>query len=110
MGMQEQGIRLDLDLGDDHWLGWLDTGDDPPQHCGAVIGHLKLDGSVCEGSVQWAPTKFAREHPDRLTENERNRPRWTLETVADAKITLSPSLVCHCGDHGFIRNGTWVRA
>jgi hypothetical protein len=25
-------------------------------------------------------------------------------------LTVSPSLLCHCGDHGFIREGRWVRA
>jgi hypothetical protein len=25
-------------------------------------------------------------------------------------LTVAPSLACHCGDHGFIQNGRWVRA
>jgi hypothetical protein len=29
----------------------------------------------------------------------------------EATLTLSPSLLCmRCGDHGFIRNGKWVKA
>jgi len=25
-------------------------------------------------------------------------------------LTISPSVLCSCGDHGFIREGRWVRA
>jgi hypothetical protein len=35
-------------------------------------------------------------------------PRWTVE--AWEPLTLSPSLLCGCGHHGFVRNGAWVPA
>ena len=36
------------------------------------------------------------------------RARWTL--VAYDPLTVAPSLLCACGDHGFIRDGKWVPA
>lgn len=33
---------------------------------------------------------------------------WTLESRDP--LTISPSLACSCGDHGFIRGGQWVPA
>lgn len=30
---------------------------------------------------------------------------WTVEKLDP--LTLSPSLLCSCGDHGFIREGRW---
>jgi hypothetical protein len=36
-------------------------------------------------------------------------PLWTVESTDP--LTLSPSLLCRaCGNHGWIRNGTWVPA
>lgn len=33
---------------------------------------------------------------------------WQVQSLEP--LTVSPSLLCHCGDHGFIQNGRWVRA
>lgn len=35
-------------------------------------------------------------------------PFWTVESWDP--LTLSPSLLCHCSDHGFIKEGKWVPA
>jgi len=35
-------------------------------------------------------------------------PLWTLESMEP--LTLSPSILCGCGHHGFVRNGKWVGA
>lgn len=35
-------------------------------------------------------------------------PRWTVESWEP--LTLSPSILCSCGNHGFIRDGRWVPA
>jgi hypothetical protein len=40
--------------------------------------------------------------------NPVNAPTWTLESRDP--MTLSPSLLCGCGHHGFIRDGKWVPA
>lgn len=34
-----------------------------------------------------------------------NRPLWQVESWDP--LTLSPSILCDCGNHGFIRNGRW---
>lgn len=39
-------------------------------------------------------------------ELEPGRPKWTVESWEP--LTLSPSILCACGDHGFIRDGRWV--
>lgn len=63
--------------------------------------HLKADGTWCKGFIDfkggtWAPI-FG---PDK---------GWDL--IQLEPLTLSPSLLCRaCGDHGFIRNGKWVKA
>jgi hypothetical protein len=100
-----------IDLGDGHSLEWVEWAPDPelnPQyadlpleefHHGAIVTHVKANG-VCEGAITF--------------DSERSRrssfagPRWTVEQRDP--LTLSPSLKCHCGDHGFIREGKWVRA
>ena len=35
-------------------------------------------------------------------------PKWTVEQMEP--LTISPSVACDCGDHGFIREGRWVSA
>ena len=37
-----------------------------------------------------------------------DRPAWNVHSRDP--LTLSPSLLCHCGDHGFIQQGRWVPA
>jgi hypothetical protein len=34
--------------------------------------------------------------------------KWQVESLDP--VTLSPSLLCPCGHHGFIRNGRWEPA
>lgn len=100
--------EFDLDLGDKHWLQFWSwnarVSSDPegptrgqPWH-GAIVVHEKDDGKMCEGSVTWEPGH----QPDSRT--------WDIEGEPGEHMTLSPSLLCHCGDHGYIRDGKWVRA
>ena len=35
-------------------------------------------------------------------------PWWTVES--EEPLTLTPSIACECGLHGFIRDGRWVAA
>lgn len=104
----------DLDLGDGHWLDWSVYKD---EICGGIISHVKSDelkakqlaqyGNQpwierhCEGAFTISGTKWNQAEPDRAN--------WTL-SGGYQKPTLSPSFLCHCGDHGFIREGKWVRA
>ena len=32
------------------------------------------------------------------------------ELISTDPLTISPSLLCRCGDHGFIREGRWIPA
>lgn len=97
----EEG-RFVADLGDDHWLlSWYVTADGAvpgvdratEEREGAIVLHRQANGHFCPGTVWFRPG---------------TRPSWTVESWDP--LTISPSLLCHCGDHGFIREGKWVRA
>jgi hypothetical protein len=96
------GRDPDLDIGTNHYLNWLQTGDETHEICGALLLHLDPQGNLCVGSFSWAPTKYEREHP------EISRIHWELMGQVGPQLTISPSLLCSCGDHGFITNGKWV--
>ena len=121
--MTEQGPprRVDLDLGDGHTLrffGWAPDRDLNPQYegiadeerSGAIVGHTRPDtGAYCESAITFDTPAMRAVMPD--------RPKWTVESWEP--LTLTPSLQCFgrpddfcsaCGDHGFIRQGRWVRA
>lgn len=99
----------DVDLGLDHqlwWIGWWPDRRYNPQFEGipdepryaAYIVHKKPDGSKCAGCV-------TLDHPTHVTLAGL---KWKIESMDP--LTLSPSLLCACGDHGFIREGRWVPA
>jgi Family of unknown function (DUF6527) len=92
--------HFDLELGDGHWLAWS-TYDG--ERCGAIIYHLdpKSETGFCSAAFTIAGTKICAVMLD--------RPVWKFSGTWDIP-TLAPSFVCHCGDHGFVRNGLWVRA
>ncbi len=67
----------------------------------AIVDHPKPDGTPCLGAcVHFDTEEVRRVFPNNL--------RWTVESWDP--LTLSPSLLCSCGDHGFIREGRWVPA
>ena len=107
----------DIDLGDDHYLNfvswapddlpanrkWLGIPEGPlpsVEKFGATIRHYKPDGQMCEGCIT-----FDGDWQRRVCKPEE---LWTVENWEP--LTASPSLLCACGDHGFIRSGKWVRA
>ena len=92
-----QAAMLDtLDLGDAHVLTFVSY---DANRIGATIAHKKPDGSDCGGWLPFAGRAFA---PGEIA-------AWTVE--CDEPLTLSPSVLCRiCGDHGFVRNGRWIRA
>lgn len=77
---------------------------------GAIVRHrvgpngpgMPADQSTgwCEGVITFDGPVQQQVHP--------GAPMWTVESWEP--LTLSPSLLCHCGDHGFIREGRWVPA
>ncbi len=119
--------HYDLDLGDGHWLTFTWWRPDialNPQYkdfpnekkIGAIITHEMPNGTMCEGSM-WFDCEEARrffghhQHRWAVTGLYQQKAGNSDEllTMYD-KMTCSPSFLCHCGDHGFIREGKWVRA
>lgn len=116
--------HYDLDLGDGHWFAWshqsapgFGTPENPITDSspvdsrgpiGGIMYHLKDDypAGYCSGGitfdVPYLNPSF-RTHADGAA-----RPVWQVQSLDP--LTISPSLLCHCGDHGFIREGKWVRA
>jgi hypothetical protein len=88
-------------LDDDHAITWSQwPGESEPN--GGILWHRKPEGDWCCGS--WYirhPTYNGKRLSADVT-------LWTLESRDP--LTLSPSFLCHCGHHGFIRNGAWVAA
>lgn len=108
----------DIDLGDDHYLVFLRWApDDLPanrarfgtplpvvEKYGAIIRHYRPDGVLCEGSITF-DGEWQRQNN---ASGNFTHPLWTVEKWEP--LTVSPSILCECGDHGFIREGKWVRA
>ena len=89
-----------LDIGDGHSLEFCEWHGDTMAI--VVCHHKRPDGSLC---MHHAPIKggaWDREFDGSIE-------AWDL--VKREPLTISPSLACRvCGDHGFIRDGKWVRA
>lgn len=86
----------DLDLGSDVWLRWTHPKDKPVD--GALIFHKTSEGKLCGGSIS------LKNDPDGET-----RDTWEFNGDYE-KPTLSPSVLCHCKFHGYVREGKWVSA
>lgn len=63
------------------------------------------DRELCSGAVAF---DVSQEYKERWGDWGKRRPYWTVESLDP--LTISPSVLCDCGDHGFIRNGRWVVA
>lgn len=89
-----------LDLGDGHWIEWSTY---QGAICGGIITHTttKWERGMCSGCF-WIDDRYHKA-------NGTSGPVWQLTGTFECP-TLSPSFLCHCGDHGFIREGKWVRA
>lgn len=99
-----------MDLGHDHTLrftSWSPDRELNPQYegiedvekFGAIVEHLRPDGTPCTGGIITLDSETARQL--------NVEPRWTVESWEP--LTISPSLLCRaCGDHGFIRDDKWV--
>lgn len=87
-----------LDIGSGHAISFS-------HYQGEVAGiqdwHVKPDGAWCVGWVAFRGSAWER--------GFQNLTAW--DVVQREPLTLTPSLLCRtCGDHGFIRDGKWVRA
>lgn len=90
----EPGI---LDLGHDVRILFTVREDGGPR-IGLIESHRAPDGRECGGSVTF----------DVPEAEGLNGPRWTVESMDP--LTISPSVLCSCGHHGFIQAGRWVPA
>lgn len=95
------------DLGDGHFYALVTCSDSCPgsgKH-GIIQPHLRGDGTWCGGAVTFAG-HIAPKRADGTPGHT-----WTVHSLDP--LHLEPSLLCTakgCGDHGFIREGRWIRA
>jgi hypothetical protein len=110
------------------WLGIPEGPLPVVERWGAIVRHYRPDGTLCEGCITFDGEWQRRAHQMHCEARAREGkpepppdPTWTVESWEP--LTCSPSLLCEspvlgpdgrvigtCGDHGFIRNGAWVRA
>jgi len=94
-----------LDLGSGHRLTWFVAYGGGDEHIGVIVWHpLRPGDTICASNGECGGAVFF----DIQVNAGEARPKWQVQS-ADP-LTLSPSLACHCGDHGFIRGGRWVSA
>lgn len=95
-----------IDLGHGHTVriqGWHHGFDDIPDTdvYGLHDEHTTPDGRRCVGFIPF-------DNPTSRASGVDAEHRWTLESLDP--LTVSPSLLCVCGDHGFITGGKWIPA
>lgn len=100
-----------FDLGNDHWAEYSAWAPDRKlnpsrahlsdvERWGVLIYHHNPAGEWCAGFCTFAGEVQQEIAPNATT--------WTVESWDP--LTISPSVLCSCGDHGFIRQGAWVPA
>jgi hypothetical protein len=87
-----------IDLGGEHTLV-LVTPEGATEPTGVELEHLTPTGRQCSGWINLDVARNGHLPPER---------KWQVESWDP--LTLSPSLLCGCGDHGFVRGGQWVPA
>lgn len=87
-----------IDIGQGHRITFVEWGGEV---CAINDWHLKPDGNWCRGFVDFKGSRWAAQFGANTG--------W--DVLQREPLTLSPSLLCRvCGDHGFIRDGRWVKA
>lgn len=105
-----QPEHFDLDLGDGHYLRYFRwEPDDLPANrelYGVPLPVVEKAGATvyhgdCASAVHFDLPEIRKFFGERHV--------W--QVVSWDPLTLTPSLLCmRCGDHGFVRDGKWVRA
>lgn len=72
----------------------------PVERYGLLIKHSTPSGNPCMGSVIFNSEAAKKAEP--------NKDYWDVQDWHS--LTLSPSILCSCGDHGWIKEGRWVPA
>lgn len=107
-----------IDIGNDHWLRytrWAPDRDLNPQYkdipdipkYGATIWHRERGG---DGGYHAGGVTFDIPEVRNLDAIEGYRQHETWQVELWEPLTISPSVLCQCGDHGFVRAGKWVSA
>jgi hypothetical protein len=123
------GERYDLDLGDGHYFCFTGQSLYEARTDGAMVAVQAEDGSgaklddrgpiggimihekadtphgYCSGGITFDVPYL---HPGHKVRGGKPAPLWQVNSMEP--LDLSPSLLCACGDHGFVRAGRWVRA
>lgn len=108
--MTEIGFELPddaIDIGHDHFITYFEWAPDrtlnhqyegiaDEDRCGVMMYHKTPEGRYCGGGVTFETPAMRAVH---------RGPMWKVES--EEPLTLSPSILCSCGDHGFIRDGRW---
>lgn len=90
------------------WVGWSPdrtiqsnaeryAGIDDLPHACLELRHKRPDGAECLGIVTIDSPVARKVFP--------THPRWTMHS--ENPLTLTPSVLCSCGWHGFITDGKW---
>ena len=92
-------MSKELDLGNGY-TGYLfacsEAHPHPSGYAGVTVRHATPDGNQCGHIATWDGS---------------HDPDHTWELVSIDPLHIEPSILCHtCGDHGWIRNGQWVKA
>lgn len=80
-----------VDLGEEH--AYTRLVDNEGNWAGILQWHRR-DGRWCVGHAMF----------------DDGQPGTTWSVESRDPLTMSPSLLCSCGDHGWIRDGRWQRA
>jgi hypothetical protein len=102
---------FEIDLGNDHWASFVGHGGEGVTRDGQPVPYTEKYGlSVLHRCTKtesgWDGGFVTFDIPEAAADG---RPKWKVESWEP--LTISPSLLQRgCGDHGFIREGRWVRA
>jgi hypothetical protein len=97
-----ESARDEIDLGDGHRIVFSEY--EGEKRVGANVLHPPVEGKCGgDGWIAFEGRSWARKFaPGAIA-------TWKVES--EVPFTISPSILCRaCGDHGFIRDGKWVRA
>ena len=88
-----------IDIGSDHHMAFFSWHE--VAHAGVMVKHPSKGqnhipaGDLCMGSIGF----------DLPETKGMSGGKWQVQSMDP--LTVSPSLLCSCGNHGYIRNGRW---
>lgn len=92
--------ETDLDIGSGVYIRWTSF---EGERIGGILMHPepKNENGECWGSFWFKQNEklFAKD----------SRPLWDFNGDYE-NPTLSPSFQCHCGFHGWVKDGKWIQA